>query len=73
MLNACRNIYAFTDIFTSLREKIPGWKSSSFKNLLHHGMTGTRAYHQNVTALTQHHGYSMTRAIFAKSATTIHA
>ena len=69
---ACQNIYAFTDTFTSRQEKIHGLKSSSFRNLLPLGMTGTPESPLSATALTLHHGYSMTKAISAKSATTIH-
>ena len=70
---ACQNIYAFTDIFTSLLEKIHGSKSLNFRNLLLLGMTGTLESLLSAIALTQPHGFSMVWGIFAKSATTIHA
>ena len=71
MLIACRNIYVFTDIFTSPQEKIPGSKSWSFKNLLPPGTTGTPESLQSATAQTLHHGYSTIKATSGKSATTI--
>ena len=73
MFIACQNIFAFTDTSTSPRAKTLGSKSSNFRNPPPLGMTGTLESQPSVTAPTPHHGFSTTRDIFAKSATTIHA
>ncbi len=68
---SCLAIFVFTDIFTSLRERIRGSKLLSFRNPQPLGITGTQESPQNVTAAMPHHVSSTIRAIFAVSAIII--
>ena len=70
---SCLAIFVFTDIFTSLRERIRGSKLLSFRNPQPLGITGTQESPQNVTAAMPHHVSSTSRVISEKSATTIRA